>query len=204
MALPGGFGQRIAVEGVERAGMGAAGLRLTLQGQVQLFAKLAHPADLFCRHADHQSVGGHVFVDNGTGPHKSVFANGGAANDGAVGPQSGTFFDEGVAVFAFTLDKRAGVIHVGKHHAGAAENALFQCDVVVNTDVVLHFAVVTNHDLVTNKHVLTQRNAFSYAGATTYVHKMPHTGAFANLRAFVHDGAGVDGAGHHYLPSLAT
>lgn len=164
-----------------------------------MFAKFAHPADLAGGHADHEGVGFHVFVDHGTCAHKGVFTNGDAADHGAVGAQGCAFFDQGVVVFVFALNQGAGVVHVGEHHAGAAEDALFQRDVVVHADVVLHFAAVANGDLVAHKDVLAEGHALADFCAAADVHKVPHAGTVANLCAFVNDGAGVDGSGHGWL-----
>lgn len=165
----------------------------SLDRQRDLLAVLAHPAHLPSGHAHHQRIGLDVFIDHRACAHKSVFADGGAAYDGAVGTQSDALSYQGVAVFAFALNQGARVVDVGEHHAGAAEHALFQRDVVVHADVVLDFAMIVNDDLIAHEHVLTQRHAFADLRATTHVHKVPHAAALADLGAIVHDGAGVDG-----------
>lgn len=175
--------------------MGAGVRAFALQGQRNLFAKFAHPADLTGGHADHEGVGFDVFVDHGACAHKGIFANGDAADHGAVGAQGGAFFDQCVAVFVFALDQGAGVVHVGEHHAGAAKDALFQGDVVVHADVVLYFAAVANGDLVADKDVLAKGHALADFCAAADVDEVPDAGAFADLGTFVNDGAGVDG-GH--------
>lgn len=127
---------------------------LALNWQRNLLSILTHPADLLGRHAHHECVGFDVLVNHSPGTYKRVFANGGATHNGAVSTQCGTFFDQGVAVFTFALNKRPRVIHIGKDHAGAAKHAVFQRDVVIHADVVLNFAVVANDDLVAHKYVL--------------------------------------------------
>ena len=169
---------------------------MALQRQRNLFAKLAHPAHLAGGNANHEGVGFDVFVDHCASAHKGVFTNGDAAHHGAVGPERGAFFDEGVAVFVFALNEGAGVVHVGEHHTGAAEDAFFERDVVVHADVVLHFAAVANGDLVADEHVLAEGYAFADLGSTADVDKVPDAGAFADLCTLVDDGAGVDGGGH--------
>lgn len=188
--------ERVALQAVGGTRVGAGGCALPMQRQRYLFAKLAHPAHLASGHADHESVGFHVFVDHGACAHKGKLTNGDAAHHGAVGAEGGPLFDEGVAVFVFALYKGAGVVHVGKNHAGAAEDALFERDIVVHTDVVLHFAAVTNVDLVSDEHVLAEGHALADFCTPTHMDKVPDAGAFANLCAFVNDGAGVDDGGH--------
>lgn len=183
----------VAVERVARAGVRAGVVALALDGQRDLFAVFAHPADLASGHADHEGVGLDVLVDDGAGTDEGEFANGGAADDGAVGAQGGAALDQGVAVFALALDERAGVIDVGKHHAGAAEHAFLEGDVVVHRDVVLHLALVADDDLVADEDVLAERDALADAGAGADVGEVPDARAFADLGALVDDGAGVDG-----------
>lgn len=148
--------QTADLQGVDLAAVGTGISAFALQGQEDLFAKFAHPADLAGGHADHEGVGFHVFVDHGACAHKGIFANGDAADHGAVGTEGCAFFDQGVAVFVFALNECAGVVHVGENHAGAAKNAFFQSHVVINRDVVLHFAAVADGDLVTDEHVLAE------------------------------------------------
>jgi len=169
---------------------------LALQRQGDLFAKFTHPADLACRHANHQGVGFDVFVDYGPCAHKGVFTNGDATDYRAVGAKGGTFLDQGVSVFVFTLNQGAGVVHIGKDHAGAAEHAFFERDVVVHAHIVLHFTAIANGDLVANEHVLAEGHAFADFCAATHMDKVPDAGAFADLCALVDDGAGVDDGGH--------
>ncbi len=183
----------VTLQCIGLAAVGAGVLAFTCQGQRDLLAVLAHPAYLLGGHTHHQRVGLDVFVDHRSSAHKGKFTNGGAADDGAVGTQGDAFFNQGVAVFAFALNQRARVVHVGEHHAGAAEHPLFQRDVVVHADVVLDLALVANDHLVAHKHVLAQGHAFANLGTAAHVHKVPHTAALADLGAFVNDGAGVNG-----------
>ncbi len=176
--------------------MGTSGLAVAAQGQVQLFAVFAHPADLTGGDADHQGVGLDVLVDDGARADEGVFANGDATNDGAVGAQSGAFLDQGVAVFVLALDQGSGVVDVGEHHAGAAEDALFQGDVVVDGDVVLDLAAVADNDFVADEDVLAQRYPGADAGAAANMDEMPDAGSFADLRAGIDDGGFVLVVGH--------
>ncbi len=177
----------------------ACGLGLPLKGQVEFCSKLAHPADLACRHADHEGVGFDVFVDHCACAHKGVFTDGDAADHGAVSPERGPFFDEGIAVFVFALDKGAGVVHVGKDHAGAAENALFERDVVVHADVILHFAAVADGDLIAHENILTEGHIFADFCAATHMDKVPDARALTDLCTFVDDGSGMNSGILHIL-----
>ncbi len=165
----------------------------SLGWQRNLFAVLAHPANLLGGHTHHQRIGLDVFVNHRSSAHKGKFTNGGTADNGAVGPERGPFFDQGVAVFAFALNQRARVVNVGEDHAGAAEHPIFQRDVVVHADIVLDLAVVANDHLVAHEHVLAQGHAFADLGATAHMYKVPHATALSDLGAFVNDGRGVNG-----------
>ncbi len=136
--------------------VGACIACLALQWQGYLLAKLAHPADLFGRYADHQCVGFYIFVDHGTSADEGEFADGDPTHDSAVGAQGGAFFDQSVAVLILALDERARVVDVGEHHARTAEHSFFEGDVVVNRDVVLDFTVVSDNDSVADEDVLAE------------------------------------------------
>lgn len=178
--------------------MGTDGFTMTAQGQIQLFAVLAHPADLARRHADHQGVGFDVLVDDGARADEGVFTDGDAADDGAVGAQGGALLDQGVAVFVLALDQRARVVDVGEHHAGAAEHAFFQGDVIVDGDIVLDLAAVADHDFVADEDVLAQGNTRADAGAAADVDEMPDARSFADLGAGIDDGGFVLVMGHGF------
>ncbi len=144
------------MQAVDGTRVGASGRAPTLQRKRNLFTILAHPADLPGGYANHEGVGFDVFIDHGTCAHKAVFTDGDAAHHSAVGPKRCAFFDEGIAVFVFAFYQSAGVVYVGEYHAGSAEDAFFESDVVVNADVVLHFAAIANGDMVADEHVLAK------------------------------------------------
>ncbi len=179
--------------------MRAKRVGITNQRQVQPLAKPAHPADLFCRHACHQGVGFDVAVDDRTGSHKSVFAQCGAADDGAVGTQRGAALNQSVTVFVFAADSAAGVIDVGKDHAGAAKHVVFKRDVVIYRDVVLNLAVIANDHAVAYKYVLAKGTIAANRGTAADMHPVPDAAAVADLGAGVNDGGGVNGDGHFTL-----
>lgn len=176
--------------------MGTDGFTMAAQGQVQLFAMFAHPADLPGGDADHQGVGSDVLVDDGARADEGVFTDGDAADDSTVGAQCGALLDQRVAVFVLALDQRAWVVDVGEHHAGAAEHALFQGDVVIDGNIVLDLAAVADHDFVADEDVLPQRHPGADAGAAADVDEMPDAGSFANLCAGIDDGGFMLVMGH--------
>lgn len=190
----------VIVQSVEAACFWALVVAIPLQWQGDLFAKFAHPTNLSGRHADHEGVGFDVFVDHGAGANEGVFADGYTTDDGAVRTQGGALFNQCVAVFVFALDERTGVVDIGEHHAGAAEHALFEGDVVVHADVVLDLAVVADVDLVADEDVLPKRDAFANLGAAADVNPVPDAASFADLCAVVNDCGGVDGdLGHIWI-----
>ena len=161
-----------------------------------MFTKLTDPANLPGWDAHYKRIGGNIFINNCTRSNKGIFTYSYAADNGAVGSQSSTFFDKGGPVFIFAFNLSTRVIDVGKYHAWAAKYFLFERDVIVNADVVLDFAAVTNNNLVADKYVLTKRNAFADGGATTDMYEVPDARSFADAGAFVYDGARVDRVAH--------
>lgn len=177
-----------ALQPVKRSGCRAIGLGITIKGKIKALAVLAHPADLARRHADHQRVGRHVTVDDGTGADEGVFADGVATDDSAIGPQGGATLDQRVAIFVLARDATAGVVDVGEDHARPAEHVVFQRNVVVHRDVVLHFDVVADDDLVADKDVLAKGAVPADYRLAADMNPMPDAGVLADLRAFIDDG----------------
>ncbi|MNR45538.1 hypothetical protein D3C85_1643930 [compost metagenome] len=99
---------------------------------------------------------------------------------------------DGIAVFVLAFDGRAWVVHVGEHHARAAEHVVFQRHVVIDGDVVLDLDAVADLDAIADVDVLTQGTGFADNGAARYVDPVPDAGAGAKLRAVVDDGGGMD------------
>ena len=158
---------------------------------------LAHPADLPCWNTDHQGIGRHIAIDDGTGTDEGVLTNGVAADDGAVGPQGGAALDQRIAIFVLAGDGAARIIDVGEDHARAAEYVVFQGDVVVHRDIVLHLHVVADDDLVADKNVLAKGTVTADDGLTADVSPMPDAGVFADLGAFIDDCRRVYGVVTH-------
>jgi hypothetical protein len=82
----------------------------------QPFSVLAHPADLPGRVAHYQSMIRNIFIDYRTGAHKGLPADGGAADNGAVGPKGGTLSDPGGPDLIHLHNFRSGIIDIGEHH----------------------------------------------------------------------------------------
>ncbi|MNR18484.1 hypothetical protein D3C85_1352160 [compost metagenome] len=171
--------------------MRANGFCCTLQRQRELLAKLAHPADLPGRHADHERIGRHVLVDHGASADKGVFAHGVAADDGAIGPQRRAALHEGAAVFVLARDGRAWVVDIGEDHARPAEHIVFQGHRVIDADVVLDLDVVADGHVVADVDVLAQRAVFADRRLCADVHPVPDAGAVADAGALVDDRGGV-------------
>ncbi len=109
----------------------------------QAFSMAADPADLAGRVADDEREGFDVFGDDSTGADKRVFAKFDAADDSGVGADGGSFFDEGLLVFAAADDGAAGIDDIGEDHAGAQENVLFADDARVYADIILDLDVAS-------------------------------------------------------------
>lgn len=184
----GNFPADVVFEDIKGIGGRAAGFTGPGERELQALTVFAHPADLACRHTDHQRIGRHVAVDDGAGADKGVFANGIAANDGAVGAQSRAALDQGVAIFVLARDGAAGVVDVGEDHARPAEHVVFQRDVVVYRDVVLHLDVVADDNLVADKDVLAKGTVAADYCLTADMNPVPDAGVLSDLRAFIDDG----------------
>ena len=157
---------------------------------VQFFTAFAHPANLFRRIAHHKGMVVDIFCHHSSGADEGVTANCVAADDRAVGPQGGAFFDKGGTDLVHLGDFRPGVVDIGKNHRWAAENAVFQGDAFVNAHVVLDLALVTDGDIGTDDDVLTDVAVFTDLGAGKNVGKVPDFCAFADGDVVIDDGGG--------------
>jgi len=167
----------------------------------------ADPADLIGRDAGHQGKRFDVPVHDGTGGDEGVLADGNAADDGAVGAERGPAFDQGVAIFVLTHHGRAGIVDVGEHHTGAAEDIVLEGDVVIDGDVVLDLAVVADHHLVADEDVLAEAASLADACGGADVDPVPDPAAVADLGAFIDNGGWMDRdahAGAYFLPRKHT
>jgi hypothetical protein len=93
----------------------SAGFTLSLF--IQFFPADAHPADLFGGIAHHEGMVWDILGNHRPGADEGVFSDGVAADDGAVGPKSGAFFDKGNrgvrVVFGHLLADGAGLVADG-------------------------------------------------------------------------------------------
>lgn len=146
---------------------------------------MTHPADLFCRISYREGVVGDILCDHGASTYEGVFTYGVAADDGAVGPQSGALLDEGGANLIHLGDFRPWVIYVGEDHRRSAENAVFECDAFIYADVVLNLALIANDDIRANNNILADVAVFSYFRSGKDVGEVPNLGAFANFNTLI-------------------
>ena len=97
---------------------------------------------------------GDILCDHCPGADEGITPNGVAADDGAVGPQGGTFFDEGRTNLIHLPDFRPWIVDIGENHRGAAEDAVLQGGAFINADVVLNLAFIANDGIGADDDVL--------------------------------------------------
>ena len=128
---------------------------------IQLFAALAHPADLSGGIADHQGMVGNIFCDDCTGADECIRADGVSANDGAVGAHGSAFLNKRGAHLIHLADFRTRVVDIGKDHRWPAENAVFQGYAFIDADVVLYFAFFADYCIRSDDNVLADVAIFA-------------------------------------------
>src|SRR5690606_5909516 len=133
----------------------------TFQRQVQLLSVDAHPTYLASGHSHHKRKVGDIFIDNGAGDYKRIFANRLTTNNCAIRTQRGPALYQRVAILIFTINKSPRVIDVRKHHARPTENSVFQRDVFIDRHVMLNLATIAADHLVSYAHVLAKASALS-------------------------------------------
>lgn len=164
---------------------------------IQLLPTLTHPAVLAGRIAVDQCVVGHVFRHHRACAHHGVAAHGYAADNSAIGSETGPAFDEGGAGFVHPAYMGARVDDIGKDHAGAAEHIVLQSDPLVDADIVLDFTTIAHTDLWADDHILTDGAIFSDAGTGQDMTKMPNLGALSDADRSVDVGTFMGAVGAH-------
>ena len=159
---------------------------------IEFFTTNAHPPDLPGGVAGHQGVVGGVLRHYGTGADEGVAADGMAADDCAVGPQSGALFHEGWADLVHLGDLCPWVVDVRKHHGWAAEDTVFEGDTLIDGDVVLNFAFVADDGVWAYYDVLADVAVLADFGAGQDVREVPYFGALADLICFIHNCSWMD------------
>ncbi len=144
------------------------------------------------RIAGYQGVIGDILRHDSARTNEGIASNGMAADDGAVGPQGGTFFNDGETYLVHLADLGPWVVDVGEHHGRTTEDAVFQGDALVNGDVVLDLAFVADGNVRTDDHVLTDVAVIANLRAGKDVGEVPDLGALADGDVVVDDGGGVD------------
>jgi len=142
---------------------------------------------LLGRVAHHQGVVGDVFRHNGAGADEGVAADCVATDDGAVGAERRAFLDEGGAHLIHLSDFGAGVVDVGEDHRGAAEDAVFKGDALIDGYVVLDFAFVADDGVGSDDDILPDVAVFADFRAGEDVGEVPDLRFFANFYTFVYD-----------------
>lgn len=160
---------------------------------VEAFAAATHPADGVGGVSDDECIIGDIARNDGAGADEAVFTERYAADNRGVGADRGTFANEGFGEFMFAGNMAAGIGDVGKNHARAAENVVFECHAVENRDVVLDFDAVSDCDVVADVDPLTEHAVGANPGGFADVDEVPDACVGAD------GSAGVDDAGRVYV-----
>ena len=134
-----------------------------------------------------RNVGG----DDGAGSDHRPFAHRMSADDGAVGSEAGSAFDEGLFIYAVHREGGAWNAHVGKDAGRSAKNIVFEFDALIDGDVVLDAASVADPDSRTYVDILPERTVPSDDCAFLYVAEVPDFRAIAEHYTLVNITAGM-------------
>ena len=172
--------------------MRAHGFSAALRRDSQPLAESADPADLPRRNTHHEREGAHISIDHGARAYKSVFADGYAAYNRTIRAQRGASPNYRVPIFVFATDGRARIVDIGKHHARAAKDIVFQNYIVVHGNVVLNFDVGSNPNAISNVYILPKRAPFADYRSAADMYPVPNATSGADHRAGIHDGGWVN------------
>lgn len=108
------------------------------------------------------------------------------ANDGGIGPDTGSSPDRRGAEFIFARYIGARIIDVGEDTTWTAKHVVREFNAIVERDVVLNLAAVADLDARADHDVLTDRTVLANNGTRQYMAEMPDLCALTYDRAFVH------------------
>ena len=148
---------------------------------------------MFGGHTCHKCVWFNIAIDDGSGCDKGILPYGYSAYYGAVCSECGPFFYEGWTILLFADYSAAGIVDVCEHHAGAAENVIFDRDGVVDADVVLHFDVVADFDVISDVDVLTEGTVFTDFCSRRDMTPVPDASTGTQLGTRINYGGWMDG-----------
>ena len=189
----------IALQSVDSTTCRAFGFGVTLKWQVKSLPVFAHPSDLPRGYTNHQGISRHITIHDSTGSDERIFTDRIATHDSAVRTHGCAALDQSISILILARHSAAWVIHIGKHHARAAEHIIFQCHIVIHRNIVLNLDVIPNDNLVANEHVLSQRASAANDRLTTNMHPMPDTGALTNTGTFIDNCSRMDNVIFHKL-----
>lgn len=135
---------------------------------------------------------GNILRDDRPSSNKRVFTDGMAADNRAVGPQRGALPDERGPDLVHLPDFCPGVVDIGEDHRGAAEDAVFEGNALVDTYIVLDLASVADGDIRTDHAVLPDIAVLADLGPREDMGEVPDLCTFANFDIVVNDGGGMD------------
>ena len=100
----------------------------------------------------------HILGYSGTRPYKGIFPQGSATNNSSIGTNAGTAFNQSIRIIRRSVSRifAPGSPHIGKHHAWAAENIVFQSYSLIYADIVLYFYLVADLYPIANKNILAK------------------------------------------------
>ncbi len=108
------------------------------------------------------------------------------ADDRRVGTDRRSPTHPCLSVFVPTVDVRARVDHVGKHHGRTAKDIILEDHTGVQTHVVLNFTIVTDHHSICDINVLTKATIPSDHSLGVHMAKVPHTTPGADDSPVIH------------------
>ena len=149
----------------------------------------AHPSGLPGRIAGDQGISGHIARDHGSSPDKGVLPDLDPTEDGGIGTDGSAFMDQGFLVLIFSINRAAGIDHIGKDHRRAEKDLVFTGHPGIDADIILNFDPVTQPHPGHDDHILPQGTILPDDASGHDMAEMPDAGAFAD------EGAGVDVGG---------
>ena len=153
---------------------------------------ITHPSLDSGRHPVDKSIIGDIFIDQSSGPDKSIVPDSQTAENGRISADAGALLDERLAEFVLSRPMTSGIDDVRKNHRGAAKDVVLQGHSCVNGNVILDFHIVPNDHPGSDARILSDDAVLSDPALLEDVREMPDLCPGADLARFIDPGRLMD------------
>ena len=151
----------------------------TLETAVETLATLAHPTDATGGNACHKGIVGNIAGDNGSGGYEGGTTNSVTADNGAIGTERRSLFNQGLGIYSMNGEMGTGRSDIGEHTRRTAEHIVLNFNALIHRNIVLYANAIADAHIIADVDILTQTATTAKDGSALDMTEMPYLGAIA-------------------------